>query len=373
MIKLLIVYFLAAHYPGITKPQFTHVMVLAVILHYYLPLLFRLRFVRAANGSVIVRRFAGYVLVTLGAVLVYCSLSEYRAGFYNPYFSLIFRFWPLFYALSLAYFYLYYRASVDNACRYGRLLDSLLMGKPDLQIVRELAFQYSVKMFFLPLMYIFSIRGDVPRLTGGNLKTLYDFIMYWDVLFAVVGYLVTLRLFDTHIRSVDQTLDGILIALICYPPINHFVFGTYLKSSSVVNWLTVDSPLLHAVVLFLAFVYVWATVAFGPTFSNLTYRGLVVRGPYRYCAHPAYLAKNLFWWLQKLPLMNVDPVANVVHLLATNAIYWYRAKTEERHLSRYPEYRRYLHGLRFQRAVFIDRFITGCCYTRKLLYKIYIL
>lgn len=355
MIKLLTVYLFAAHYPGITKPQFTHVMILAVILYYYVPLLCRVRFVRAANWSIITRRFAGYVLSTLAVMLFYCSLSEYRAGFYAPYFVLIFRFWPIFYALSLAYFYLYYRASVDNACRYGRLLDSLLIGKPDLQAVRELALQYGVKMFFLPLMYLFSIRGDVPSLAVGSLKTLYDFIMYWDVLFAVVGYLITLRLFDTHIRSVDQTLDGILIALICYPPLNHFFFGTYFKTSSTVNWLTYDNHILHAVVLSLAVVYVWATVAFGPTFSNLTYRGLVVRGPYRYCAHPAYLAKNLFWWFQKLPLMNVDPVANVVHLLATNAIYWYRAKTEERHLSRYPEYRRYLHGLRLQRAVFLDR------------------
>jgi hypothetical protein len=52
-------------------------------------------------------------------------------------------------------------------------------------------------------------------------------------------------------------------------------------------------------------VYAWATVAFGLRFSNLTHRGILTHGPYRWTKHPAYLSKNLFWWLSALPLLTV--------------------------------------------------------------------
>ena len=53
--------------------------------------------------------------------------------------------------------------------------------------------------------------------------------------------------------------------------------------------------------LFLTAIYAWATVAFGMRFSNLTYRGILTHGPYRWTRHPAYLSKNLFWWCRRCP------------------------------------------------------------------------
>jgi protein-S-isoprenylcysteine O-methyltransferase Ste14 len=100
--------------------------------------------------------------------------------------------------------------------------------------------------------------------------------------------------------------------------------------------------------------YVWATVIFGIRFSNLTHRGIVTNGPYRYFRHPAYLAKSLFWWLMYLPFVPVtdpaDAVRATILLLGVNAIYLARARTEERHLMTDPKYRAYAawiaeHGL----------------------------
>ncbi len=54
---------------------------------------------------------------------------------------------------------------------------------------------------------------------------------------------------------------------------------------------------------FLTAIYAWATLAFGIRFSNLTYRGVLTNGPYRFTRHPAYVSKNLFWWLSVLPFM----------------------------------------------------------------------
>ena len=55
----------------------------------------------------------------------------------------------------------------------------------------------------------------------------------------------------------------------------------------------------------LAGIYAWATVAFGPRFSNLTNRGILTHGPYRFTRHPAYLAKNCLWWLTTVPVLTM--------------------------------------------------------------------
>ena len=94
-------------------------------------------------------------------------------------------------------------------------------------------------------------------------------------------------------------------------------------------------------------IYAWATFAFGLRFSNLTYRGVLTNGPYRFTRHPAYLSKNLFWWASTLPFLVTngsvtDVVRNSVCLAAVNGIYFWRARTEEEHLwSEDPKYRAY--------------------------------
>ena len=82
------------------------------------------------------------------------------------------------------------------------------------------------------------------------------------------------------------------------------------------------------------------------TFSNLSYRRLINKGVYRYTKHPAYISKNIYWWLYTLPFMGVAFVSvewwkNVLGLTFVSLIYYGRAKSEERHLMKFPEYRHY--------------------------------
>ena len=87
-------------------------------------------------------------------------------------------------------------------------------------------------------------------------------------------------------------------------------------------------------------------MAFGLRFSNLTYRGVLTNGPYAFTRHPAYLSKNAFWWLSTLPFLTTgstaDAIRNTAILALVSAVYWWRAKTEERHLAaadaKYPAY-----------------------------------
>ena len=129
---------------------------------------------------------------------------------------------------------------------------------------------------------------------------------------------------------------GWAVCLACYPPFNN-ILGTYLplhNGPSVVtnpNWLLA----LRAATVFLFAIYASATVAFGFRFSNLTNRGIVTRGPYRFVRHPAYLCKCTAWWLEHIPTMTLT---KAFFLSCLCGVYALRAWTEERHLSKDPEY-----------------------------------
>ncbi|QUL39192.1 isoprenylcysteine carboxylmethyltransferase family protein [Erythrobacter sp. JK5] len=178
-----------------------------------------------------------------------------------------------------------------------------------------------------------------------------------DVQIGTVGYLFTLRPLDAHIRSGNPFLGGWLAALLCYPP---FVWGLIGSNNQILSyesnvagwghWLAGNDAALWlwaGWLVFLTGVYAWATVAFGIRFSNLTYRGVLTNGPYRFTRHPAYLSKNLFWWCSVMPFLvtngsPADAIRNSFFLLLVNAIYYWRARTEEAHLlAEDPKYREY--------------------------------
>ena len=174
-----------------------------------------------------------------------------------------------------------------------------------------------------------------------------------DVCLATVGYILTFKPLDSHIRTANPYLAGWLAALICYPPfvlmggggpLDYHAGGAewdyWTQGSTTLQWL------LGGWLVLLTAIYAWATMAFGLRFSNLTHRGILTHGPYRWTRHPAYLSKNLFWWFSALPFRSVsgsitDIVRNCAMLGLTNAVYYWRARTEEQHLSADPDYRAY--------------------------------
>jgi hypothetical protein len=174
-----------------------------------------------------------------------------------------------------------------------------------------------------------------------------------DVHLATVGYTLTMRPLDAHIREANPYSSAWIAALICYPP---FVL---MNSNGPLNyqvgagewhqWLSGWAPLMWgwaAMLIALTAVYAWATVAFGLRFSNLTHRGIITHGPYALTRHPAYVAKNSYWWLATLPMLPVsgsmtDAVRNTVLLALVSGVYYWRAKTEEKQLLADPAYRAY--------------------------------
>ncbi len=217
-----------------------------------------------------------------------------------------------------------------------------------------------IKGFFIPFMfatlveYLTSIHSfnwfrtlSFSEVYNQLLNIFYTF----DVLFGVLGYILTMRITDNHIQSTEPTMIGWLTCLACYHPFS-ILFGigllNYQSGFTWENWL-VFNPFLYFLcgflIIGLSAINGLATVSFGYRMSNLTYRGIITDGPYRFTKHPAYLAKVLSWWLIALPFLSIAgplvAVKQTLALIVISYIYYLRAKTEENHLSNYPEYVQY--------------------------------
>lgn len=221
---------------------------------------------------------------------------------------------------------------------------------------------WALKLFFVPFMLVSwnaefrAFENTAARILEapswvGSVFVGHRLVFLLDLTVGLIGYVLTFRVLGSEIRSANPLREAWLFCLICYPPF----FGPL--RSSILDYST-GGALWHehfsqsaivyawgAGILFLEIVYVWATIAFGIRFSNLTHRGILTNGPYRFVKHPAYLAKNVSWWLWYLPFVPARgfeaALLDCAQLAAVNWIYYMRAKTEEEHLREDAVYRQY--------------------------------
>jgi hypothetical protein len=309
----------------------------------------------------------------LGAVgfiaLIYWLFPEYRVnGFYANYWAALSVVLPLWGLLALPYIFWIdrrMREPRDALWQMGRLVTLRWRGLSG-QALGQYLLGWVVKGYFLPLMFTYLctelnklLHYDLGLLHGfmGIYDWIYFVLYFIDLALVAMTYLMSLRLTDTHIRSTEPTTLGWVTALICYQPFWSLIGHQYIDYDSGMRWdlWLKNMPWLAAAwgsaILALVAIYVWATMSFGGRFSNLTHRGIITNGPYRYTKHPAYLAKNLSWWLISMPFMvSGDPsmmLRRCLLLGLLNIVYYLRAKTEERHLGMDPVYVQY--------AAWIDR------------------
>lgn len=252
----------------------------------------------------------------------------------------------------------------DHAWHFG----AMLLGREpwDMDGVKRHWRAWIIKAFFgafmisiLPAGFAHVVEADLGAVSSNPVQTgvlLFELLFLIDVQIGTVGYLLTLRPLDAQIRSGNPFLSGWVAALICYPPFVYAFMGQggiiqyEYETADWAHWFAGNEPLLWLWAGWLAFltaVYAWATVAFGIRFSNLTYRGVLTNGPYRFTRHPAYLSKNLFWWCSAMPFLvtsgsTTEAIRNTVFLACVSGIYYWRARTEEAHLlDEDPKYRAY--------------------------------
>jgi len=216
-----------------------------------------------------------------------------------------------------------------------------------------------LKSYFVPLMVgfvvtnvdevmqywrsVISDESDAPYALKVNSHFYYlllSVLFTIDVIIFTISYIIEVPALDNEIKSVDPTALGWISCLLCYPPFNQpglalFVWPHVDFASFSTAWETLLAcTSLAAVVIFVA-----ASIALGFRASNLTNRGIVCQGPYRWVRHPAYATKNLTAWIAALPALAqsfsvsiLDGLWVVTCVAVWTAIYIVRALTEERHL-----------------------------------------
>ena len=307
-------------------------------------------------------------LLGLAATFAILALAYFVfTGYTNPFVQPVLRQWPGIWVplLLMAPVYIWYvdrsmRDPDDGLYHFG-LFVAGRGGEADSQHIKQYALSWLVKGFFGPMMITFML-GDLKWFLGTDFLALiakpngyyiisYKSLFLVDVMFAVTGYLLTLKLLDSHIRSSDPTVFGWLACLSCYAPFNRVILDNLLDYQDDYFWGHMLQGqfalwvLWGMTIIALLTVYSWASVAFGIKFSNMTNRGVITNGPYRWLKHPAYVSKNLSWWLIAVPFISAagpaEALRNCLALLGINLLYYWRAKTEERHLMSDPDYRDY--------------------------------
>lgn len=288
------------------------------------------------------------------------SVAGRQLGFRDAFFWLI-----VFYAIALVPYYallpaIRSKSRIALAFALGSLRDwrSAQFGVAEQQALLTIL----LKLFFIPVMVNWFI-GNAAEVLGhgyqlmrvvgqpqaafldifnqGLYMLLFKLLLMIDVVCFTVGYMVELPFLRNEIKSVDPTMSGWLVCIVCYPPFNQ-IFGLLFPWQSP-DFPSFSEPAVHigvnCALLAAMAIYAWASLALGWRASNLTNRGIVASGPYAWVRHPAYAFKNLAWWIGALPGLVVlfgqsftAGLWGVTCLGVWSAVYVLRALTEERHL-----------------------------------------
>ncbi len=166
-------------------------------------------------------------------------------------------------------------------------------------------------------------------------------LIFLDASIFAFAYIAESKSLNNEIKSVEPTLSGWVVALLCYQPFNRWFYQ--FREAVIPSWhfdLPKTTGLLLIISLALALLsfalYLWASFALGYKAGNLVNRGIIKTGPYAFIRHPSYIGKNLGWLFILIPVLS--DVSQIMLYISLAFIYFLRAVTEERHLRRDPEY-----------------------------------
>lgn len=175
---------------------------------------------------------------------------------------------------------------------------------------------------------------------------------------ASIGYFWQSAFTKTRFRAIDPYPRHWILVLACYPPFIYFVNSYFAVFPSLpetsqrvfsnpgVN-IGIDIALLTALVL-----YMLSGCALGFSCSNLSYKKIQTKGPYRLMRHPATTFKLIFFTLAFYRFAPAYTAGWFVFYLFWVSIYIGRALVEERFLRRFSDYRAYMKQTKY-------RFIPG--------------
>lgn len=295
----------------------------------------------------------------VGIYLYAFIVTESGVSIYATFVNDLFLFFPLVIVISIGYIYFVDRRLLDPNDEYAKIGAMLNKNMPlDKALLKTFMLKTAVKFVFIPFMYsgflgnLAAIFDTAWQFNATAITLLiFNIVISLDMLIAIFGYLFSSGIINNRIVDTDSNILGWIFALLCYPPLvwimrqvndqqDNLIWQDIIPQDSVFYWLFLLAINVSWIVYWLA------TFEFGMTFSNLSWRRLIDTGVYRYTKHPAYIAKNIYWWLYTLPFMGVAFASvqwwqNILGLTFVSLIYYGRAKSEERHLQKFVEYRQY--------------------------------
>lgn len=274
----------------------------------------------------------------------------------------------LYFILLIPYYIFYNNIESKARIVIGYLKKVIVWDNSQSEIERTALLAWIVKIFFAPLMitwlseHIFNMLNNLHSsylgislfstdflvfFNSNFFWTAFSLILFIDVLFFTLWYLLEAPFLKNTIRSVEPTIIGWAACIFCYPPFNSQV-------GKFIDWFSNDFPnfanmyvhiWMNLTILVLMGIYSRASFSLGFKASNLTNRGIVGHGPYKYIRHPAYICKNLAWLVGGIPMIYIALTQESLSIFTVliglgwwAGIYYLRSITEENHLSRDPDY-----------------------------------
>jgi len=229
-----------------------------------------------------------------------------------------------------------------------------------------------VKIIYIPIMLnfmfnnLFTLKGNfTDSITSFSTFSLIDFfnVYFFQLVLSIIflvdtayfcfGYIFEAGFLKNKVKSVDCTYSGWIFALACYPPFSSITSMYFPWSSNeyISFGDNFENVFFRILIIILLSIYLFATISLGTRCSNLTNRGIVITGAYKFVRHPAYISKNLVWWITLIPVLKDNNFA-FLSMIGWSFMYFMRAITEEKHLLQDDEYQEYCKEVKF-------RFIPG--------------
>jgi protein-S-isoprenylcysteine O-methyltransferase Ste14 len=217
----------------------------------------------------------------------------------------------------------------------------------------------------------------MPRVMGWNAMD-FGYIMFVHLVFVLdsclffIGYHTEASFLKNELKEVETNVWRILVCIACYPPFNLVttsVLGSSLEDPYILvggDFRGIATWMLRAGAVLFLVLLISSSLSLFTRASNLTNRGIVSWGPYRYVRHPGYFAKNMFWLMTLIPALIPNPssmffswksycvtcLCTAAGFLGWATLYYLRAITEEQFLRQDPEYVAYCQRVKY-------RFIPG--------------
>lgn len=224
---------------------------------------------------------------------------------------------------------------------------------------KSLFLSWLIRLHFLPVMIqqvywgTNQTLGFIDRAPGAFSDVMFfiGLLFLIDAINASIGYFWESAVTRTRFRAVDPNTFHWVVVAICYVPFIGFA-GTFIPFPEGRGALLFSSawfePIVNTLTVLALLGIVLSTTCLGFSYSNLSFKKIQTRGPYRIVRHPGTIFKIAFFFLTVFRFKASLTFPIVAAYVFWMGIYIIRILCEERFLLKFQEYRDYVKVTRYR-------------------------